>query len=143
MRITNIDTLSALIDRLIVEEIKYYFFKKDDKVEETEQQTKIIAEIKNRLSDLFIECLSNGEYNYLSERRTFDETVIVETIEQLVNSNISIGEGDRARLKEVVSEAPNFDVIITNEKLTRKSNETRAKSKNKIDEFFKNIFKIS
>ena len=36
--ITNIDTLSALLDRLISENIKLYFFKKDDIDENIEHQ---------------------------------------------------------------------------------------------------------
>lgn len=139
MRITNIDTLSALIDRLIVEEIKCYFFKKEAKVEEGEQQDKIIAGIKIKLSELFRETLRQKEYQYLSERRTFNENAIVENIEELIKNNIAIGEGDRNRLKEVISENPDFDKILVNEKITRKSNEGRARNKNAIDQHFSNI----
>lgn len=139
MRITNIDTLSALIDRLIVEEIKYYFFNKDGKVEETEQQIQIIAEIKKKLSDIIFECIVSGRYEYLSERRTFDEGAIVENIEELIKNNLNIGEGDRARLAEITNDTPNFDKILVNEKLTRKSNEGRARNKNEIDRVFKKL----
>lgn len=141
MRVTNIDTLSALIDRLIVEEIKYYFFSKDEKIEEMEQQIKIVKEIKNKLSDLFLECVSEGEYEYLSERRTFNEEAIVENIDELIKNNINIGEGDRARLAEITSDSPNFDRILVNEKITRKSNEGRARNKNRIDELFHKLIK--
>jgi hypothetical protein len=141
LRVTNIDTLSALIDRLIVEEIKYYFFSKDEKIEEMEQQIKIVKEIKNKLSDLFLECVSEGEYEYLSERRTFNEEAIVENIDELIKNNINIGEGDRARLAEITSDSPNFDRILVNEKITRKSNEGRARNKNRIDELFHKLIK--
>jgi len=141
LRLTNIDTLSALIDRLIVEEIKFYFFNKEGKVEEKEQQTKIITKIKARISELVLQCVSEGEYEYLSERRTFNEEAIVENIDELIKNNISIGEGDRARLAEITSENPNFDKILVNEKITRKSNEGRARNKNKIDEFFHKLIK--
>lgn len=141
MRLTNIDALSALIDRLIVENIKHFFFNKDGKIEETQQQVKIITEIKNRLSELILECVSEGNYDYLSERRTFDEQTIVENIEELIKSNILIGEGDRKRLQEITSENPNFDVILVNEKLTRKSNEGRARNKNAIDEIFHRLIR--
>jgi len=141
LRLTNIDALSALIDRLIVENIKHFFFNKDGKIEETQQQVKIITEIKSRLSELILECVSEGNYDYLSERRTFDEEAIVENIEELIKSNILIGEGDRKRLKEITSENPNFDVILVNEKLTRKSNEGRARNKNAIDELFHRLIR--
>ena len=38
MYITNIDTLSALLDRLISENIKLYFFKKDNLIENIDHQ---------------------------------------------------------------------------------------------------------
>lgn len=139
MRVTNIDALSALIDRLIVEEIKYYFFSKEEKVEELEQQVLIINEIKSKLSELFLQCVSEEDYQYLSERRTFNEQAIVENIDELIKHNINIGEGDRARLKEITSDSPNFDKILVNEKITRKSNEGRARNKNKIDELFRKL----
>jgi hypothetical protein len=137
--VTNIDALSALIDRLIVEEIKYYFFSKEEKVEELEQQVLIINEIKSKLSELFLQCVSEEDYQYLSERRTFNEQAIVENIDELIKHNINIGEGDRARLKEITSDSPNFDKILVNEKITRKSNEGRARNKNKIDELFRKL----
>ena len=49
---TNIDTLSALIDRLISENIKLFFFKKDDLTDNVEHQKEVITEIKTRLSQL-------------------------------------------------------------------------------------------
>tara|TARA_R110000868_G_scaffold202172_2_gene449693 strand:- start:518 stop:952 length:435 start_codon:yes stop_codon:yes gene_type:complete len=141
--VTNIDALSALIDRLIVEEIKYFFFSKEERIEEMEQQVVIIKEIRCKLSELFLQCVSEGEYEYLSERRTFNEEAIVETISQLVEANLNIGHGDRVRLSEVTKENPNINRILVNEKLTRKSNELRARCKNKIDDLFRKLIKAA
>ena len=52
--ITNIDTLSALLDRLISENIKLYFFRKDGVDENIEHQEKVISEIKERLFVLLL-----------------------------------------------------------------------------------------
>ena len=49
MRITNIDTLSALFDRLISENIKLYFFKKDNLKENVNHQEMVISEVKEKL----------------------------------------------------------------------------------------------
>ncbi len=141
MRITNIDALSALIDRLIVEEIKYFFFSKDEKIEEMEQQVLIIKEIKAKLSEIFLECVSEEDYQYLSERRTFNEQAIVESIQELIVANLNIGQGDRARLAEVTKEYPDVQTILVNEKLTRKSNELRSRMKNNIDMLFRKFIK--
>ena len=42
--ITNIDTLSALLDRLISENIKLHFFKKDGIDENIKHQKRVIKE---------------------------------------------------------------------------------------------------
>ena len=99
MRITNIDTLSALIDRLITERIKHFFFNKDkDEIKITHQE-KVINEIKTKLVNLFQEIYTKEKYDYLKEHRTFTASNIVENIDQLVTNDIHIGESDRARLK--------------------------------------------
>lgn len=134
MRITNIDTMSALLDRLITERIKHYFFTKDKFLEKAAHQESIIEDIKTKINELFIEILDNGEYQYKGELRTFDENSIVEELDQLVTNDINIGEADRARLEQVKSASPNLDVLIINEKRLRKANEGRAGNKNRIDE---------
>jgi hypothetical protein len=129
MRITNIDTLSSLLDRLITERIKHFFFKKDGLTKKVEHQEKAIFEIKKRISELFSECLESGKYNYLSEKRTFNESSIIEELDELITNDVHIGESDRERLR----------VAIMNEKRLRKANEGRARNKNEIDLQLKNI----
>ena len=53
--ITNIDTLSALLDRLISENIKLHFFRKDGIVDNIEHQEKLIEEIKYRITKLLLD----------------------------------------------------------------------------------------
>jgi len=130
-RITNIDTLSALLDRLVTENIKRFFFDKDGLSEKVEHQDIVISEIKKRLIELFLEVYDNREYNYISENRTFTSSNIVENIEELITNDIHIGESDRARLR----------VAMLEEKRLRKSNEGRSKNKNIIDEKFKELTK--
>lgn len=141
MRLTNVDNLSALIDRLVCERIKLFFFEKDNKIPEIVHQREIIAQLKVRIADLFIECFESRGYQYFGEKRTFDENAIIESIEQLVVNDIFIGEGDRNRLAEITSDNPNFQVILQNEKITRKANEGRARNKNFIDSAFAQLFK--
>ena len=141
MRITNIDTLSAYLDRLITENIKLYFFKKDNLVEKVEHQYKIIHEIKLKINKLFLEILSNNHYDYIEEYRTFSESDIIEELEELIQNDINIGEADRARLEEIMKEHPNLDRVIVNEKRLRKANEGRARNKNNIDNLIKQSLK--
>ena len=135
--ITNIDTLSALLDRLISENIKLYFFKKDGLGENIEHQEQVISAIKDRLFVLFDDVYREGEYEYVSEKRTYKPEDIVETLEELIHNDITTGEGDRANLKEATSENPSLEHFTRNHKLIRKANENRAVAKNKLDEQFK------
>tara|TARA_R110001592_G_scaffold267790_1_gene533875 strand:- start:771 stop:1205 length:435 start_codon:yes stop_codon:yes gene_type:complete len=140
-RITNVDTLSALFDRLITENIKLFFFKKDGLQDKLDHQVVVISEIKQRISELLQVCLKENDYNYISEKRTFNENAIIEELEDLIQNDINIGESDRARLVEVQSPNANVDKLVVNEKRLRKSNEGRSKNKNNIDSIFKEIVK--
>ena len=135
--ITNIDTLSALLDRLISENIKLHFFKKDGIDENIEHQEKVIYEIRERIKILLGEVFIWKKYNYISEKRTYKPDDIVETLEELIHNDIITGEGDRANLKEATSDNPSLEHFTKNHKLIRKANENRAVAKNKLDEQFK------
>ena len=137
--ITNIDTLSALIDRLISENIKLYFFRKDNLIDNIEHQENVIKEIKDRLCLFLNDTIGSKKYEYVSEKRTYKPDDIVETIEELIYNDITTGEGDRANLKESLSDNPSIETFTKNHKLIRKANENRAGKKNQIDEQFKNI----
>ena len=140
MRVTNIDTLSAYLDRLITENIKLYFFNKDNLTDKVAHQKIVIEEIKTKISELFLETIERNSYNYIEEHRTFNESAIVEELEELIQNDINIGEADRARLAETTKEIPNLDRMIVNEKRLRKANEGRARNKNNIDKLFKSQF---
>ena len=127
------------MDRLISENIKLYFFKKDGLDENIEHQEKVISEIKERLFVLFDDVYREGKYEYVSEKRTYKPEDIVETLEELIHNDITTGEGDRANLKEATSDNPSLEHFTRNHKLIRKANENRAVSKNKLDEQFENF----
>ena len=135
--ITNIDTLSALLDRLISENIKLYFFKKDSLMYNVKHQEEVISDIRKRLVLLFTDTFESKSYEYVSELRTYKPDDIVETLEELIHNDITTGEGDRANLKEATSDNPSLEHFTRNHKLIRKANENRAVSKNKLDEQFK------
>jgi|TARA_R110002020_G_scaffold173675_3_gene364604 hypothetical protein len=139
LHITNIDTLSALLDRLISENIKLHFFLKDGVDDNIEHQEKVIKEIKYRITKLLLDVYTDNRYNYVSEKRTYKPDDIVETLEELIHNDITTGEGDRANLKEATSDDPSLEHFTRNHKLIRKANENRAVSKNKLDEQFKSF----
>ena len=137
--ITNIDTLSALLDRLISENIKLYFFKKDSLMYNVKHQEEVISDIRKRLVLLFTDTFESKSYDYVSELRTYKPDDIVETLEELIHNDITTGEGDRANLKEATSDNPSLEHFTRNHKLIRKANENRALAKNKIDKQFKDF----
>jgi hypothetical protein len=139
MRITNIDTLSALLDRLVTERIKWYFFQKDNSTLKSDHQLTVINDIKQMISELIHESVINNKYEYRAELRTFNESDIIEELDELIINDINIGEADRARLEETTKETPNLERMIVNEKRLRKANEGRARNKNAIDKSFKGL----
>ena len=70
LHITNIDTLSALLDRLISENIKLHFFLKDGVDDNIEHQEKVIKEIKYRITKLLLDVYTDNRYNYVSDKRS-------------------------------------------------------------------------
>ena len=137
--ITNINTLSVLFDRLIVENIKLYFFTKDGLEENIKHQNLIIIEIKDKISKLLSETVEDKKYDYIEEKRTYKYKEIVESVEQLVKSNITTGQADKQNLSEALSDNPSVEKFKINHKILRKANEDRAMFKNKIDYKYKNL----
>jgi hypothetical protein len=127
--ITNIDTLSAMLDRLISENIKLYFFKKENLIENISHQEIVIIEIKERIKNLLLDVYSSKKYNYISEKRTYKADMTLDSLEQLIKSDIYTGEGDRDNLSELKKLNPNIDLMKKNHKVLRSANELRAVSK--------------
>ena len=138
-RITNIDTLSALLDRLVSENIKLYFFNKEGILDDIDHQEKVIYEIKERIRELLLTVYDNKRYDYISEKRTYTADLTLDSIEQLIKSDIYTGEGDRANLVELNKDEPDLNSFRKNHKILRSANELRAVSKNELDKQFKNL----
>ena len=143
MRVTNIDTLSALFDRLISERIKLYHFENryTDKEKEIKHQKKVVREIKYKIEDLFIECVTQNEYEYLEEKRSFGEKRIKE-VRRLINSADDLAVADLdvgAAYYDQKESNSSPDKYMNNELKLREANERRASVKNQIDATFKKI----
>ena len=138
-RITNIDTLSALLDRLVSENIKLYFFNKEGILDDIDHQEKVIYEIKERIRELLLTVYDNKRYDYISEKRTYTADLTLDSIEQLIKSDIYTGEGDRTKLAELEKKNPDVNSFRKNHRILRSANELRAVSKNELDKQFKNL----
>lgn len=135
MRITNIDNLSALLDRLITERIKEYNFEKQGKSEETIHQRNVISEIKIKLNELFQEVFETKSYDYVGEKRTFDEAKLLDDVETLIVNDLDVGDAYYTK----TDGEPTLEKFMVNEARLRKANESRGRMKNSIDQKFKNI----
>jgi hypothetical protein len=89
MRITNIDTLSALLDRLTTERIKEYNFDKQGKVKEATHQRFVVKEIKIKINELFKEVFETSKYDYVGEKRTFDEQKLLNDVNTLITNDLN------------------------------------------------------
>ena len=138
-RIANIDTLSALLDRLVSENIKLYFFNKEGILDDIDHQEKVIYEIKERIRELLLTVYDNKRYDYISEKRTYTADLTLDSIEQLIKSDIYTGEGDRTNLAELEKKNPDVNSFRKNHRILRSANELRAVSKNELDKQFKNL----
>lgn len=135
MRITNIDTLSALLDRLITERIKEYNFTKQDKTQEALHQEKVIKEIKVKLEYLLHETYNNSRYEYIGEKRTFDETKLLQDVDTLIRNDLDVGDAYYTK----TDGEPSLKKFMVNEARLREANESRSRMKNSIDEVFKRV----
>jgi hypothetical protein len=89
IRITNIDSFSAYIDRLITERIKEYHFKnKQNKLNEALHQVEIIKIILYKIVNLLEEINIQNGYAYIGEKRTFDEEKITNDVNKLLKELI-------------------------------------------------------
>ena len=87
-RVTNIDSLSAYFDRLATERIKEYNFKfKQNKSEEANHQVNVVKEIKLKIKSLFNEVNSSNGYNFVGEKRTFDELKLIQDVNKILKDN--------------------------------------------------------
>ena len=139
-RITNVDTLSALFDRLICENVKLYFFKKDNEVEREVHQEKVIQALKGKLSEVLKECFEEHDYNFLEEHRTFNIDGLTKELETLIHNDVEIGEADRQRLSAITNGKMDHSELAKGEARLRVANEGRAKGKNRIDQIAKKLF---
>ena len=139
--ITNVNTLSALFDRLITERIKAFFFHKNKNLSQEKKQLKIIEQIKSQISETILSSILKKNYNYLPEQRTFklNGKKLVDQLEKLTDADLSIGIADN-KISHSIKIGKQSD-LLKNIKLSRLSLEKRAQFKNEIDRLFKKLLK--
>ena len=140
--ITNINTFSALLDRLITEKIKEYFFTQNNQKKLINKQKVIISAINKEIIFTLLQIKKNRGYKYLKENRTFNynSVLLVKLFSKLTNEDLNIGTADNQLAKSI--KGKNDKEVIINLKKSRDSLENRAIIKNQIDESLSKIFKV-
>jgi len=130
MKITNINTISALLDRLITEKIKQYFFLIEGDHKAAQTQGEIANAINKEIQITLFEAIKDKNYDFASEQRTYKKKIsnLTDSISDLIVMNLNVGKADH-----------NLAGIINNLKLSRLSLEKRSKLKNNIDNLLKEI----
>lgn len=87
VRVTNIDSFSALMDRLSTERIKKYnFLHKQDKPEEASHQERVIEIILDKIEKLLVQIITEKGYLYVGEKRTFDENKLIKDVSEILKN---------------------------------------------------------
>lgn len=139
--VTNVNTLSALFDRLITERIKAFFFDKSKSLKQKRNQEKIIKQIKSEIFETIYSSINQKKYKYLSEQRTFkhNSKKLINKIDELTSADLNVGIADNKLAHSI--KIGNKNDLLKNIKLSRLSLEKRAFFKNEIDKTFQKLIK--
>lgn len=131
-RISNVNSFSAIIDRLIIENLKIIQFVDQNKLVEAEQQTVIINELKIELDLIYQELLEN-RYKSIGEQRTYTNDNLFSDLFRLCLNNYCIAKGDKLKIEESNKSVVNIDNLKNYILAVRENLEERSKSKNNLE----------
>ena len=131
-RMSNVNSFSAIIDRLIIENLKIIQFVDQNKLEEAEQQNVIISELKTELDLIYQELLEN-RYISIGEQRTYTSKNLFSDIFRLCLNNYSIALGDKLKIEESKKDIVNIDTLKNYINAVRENLEERSRSKNNLE----------
>jgi hypothetical protein len=131
-RMSNVNSFSAIIDRLIIENLKIIQFVDQNKLEEAEQQNLIISELKTELDLIYQELLEN-RYTSIGEQRTYTSQNLFSDIFRLCLNNYSIALGDKLKIEESKKDIVNINTLKNYINAVRENLEERSKSKNNLE----------
>jgi hypothetical protein len=132
-RMSNVNSFSAIIDRLIIENLKIFQFIENGDLEKADDQNDIISELKNELDIIFDEIKSNS-YDSISEQRTFttSDNVFLNLFLLSLN-NYSISKGDKLKLEEIKKDEIDVEKLKLYIEFVRSNLELRSHSKNNLE----------
>jgi len=99
-RICNLNSFSAVIDRLIIEHLKLLRFVENNDDDKVKCQEEIIDGLKMELEDIFSE-LCRGSYKSVDENRTYESKSndLIDGVFKLCVCNHIIGKMDKKKIR--------------------------------------------
>ena len=131
-RISNVNSFSAIIDRLIIENLKIIQFVDQNKLKEAELQNSIISELKINLDLIYQELLEN-RYKSIGEQRTYTNDNLFSDLFRLCLNNYCIAKGDKLKIEESNKSIVDIDNLKNYILAVRENLEERSKSKNNLE----------
>lgn len=154
--VSNLNTFSALVDRLAIEHIKLYHLERDTwsngagQAESREAVRRICNLLVRHLRNGLRSVIIKGRYSYVAEERTYDRVVddnltvrrveegIVDAVGELVRCCINISIHDHAKISLARQYLENgdresCDVMAKSVLAVRENLERRAQLKNQLD----------
>lgn len=133
-RIPNVNSFSAIIDRLIIENLKIIQFTDKDDLEKAKNQIEVIKELKNELNTIFKE-LINKKYKSIKEQRTYSSEELYKNLFKLCVNNYCIAKYDKLKLSHINKPTEEIDLKELKKYIenVRYNLEDRAKNKNEME----------
>jgi hypothetical protein len=136
-RISNVNTFSSVIDRIIIESLKLIYFVENDNDELISHQNTILIDLNRELNIILSELL-NSTYESIDEKRTYTNKNVFDDIFMLCLNNYNISVGDREKLKLVNDEPIDIQNLKKCVLWVRSNLEKRSEIKNNLEKI-KNI----
>jgi len=133
-RISNVNSFSAIIDRLIIENLKIIQFVDQNKLKEAEQQNEIIFELKIELDLIYQEFIEN-KYKSIGEQRTYTNDNLFSDLFRLCLSNYCIAKGDKLKIEESNKSVVDINNLKNYILAVRENLEERSKCKNSLEKY--------
>jgi hypothetical protein len=131
-RMSNVNSFSAILDRLIIENLKIIQFVDQNKLEEAGRQNVIIGELKIELDLIYQELLEN-RYASIEEQRTYTNDNLFSDLFRLCLNNYCIAKGDKLKIEEIKKSVVDIDNLKIYILSVRENLEERSRSKNNLE----------
>lgn len=132
MRVSNLNSFSAILDRLVIENLKLIYFTDKGDEKNIKFQNELLTALKEEL-DIICEEIGNNEYKSLEEKRTFDSDNLFSNLFQLCLNNFCISKYDKLKINECNKEIINVNNLKNYIFLVRENLEQRSRAKNNLE----------